>query len=620
MGFNIGLSGLRAASTDLDVTGNNIANASTVGFKGSRAQFGDLYANGFLSSGSNTVGDGVRVQDIQQSFGQGNISFTNNGMDMAINGDGFFVMNNGGEVSYSRAGQFGVDKNGYVVNNQGARVQGFQADGEGNVSGVRDDLFINRDNLSPRRTSGVESELNLDGREGVLEVNVSRITTNQLDPSEAASLNPDPKTEGGFGEQQLTVTYPGGTTNEITIPAGSSASAIADKLSQEEGVSASARSKAILNGDNIQAGDVLKLQGTDFKIRAKDDDGNELTSKKAQLDQLADDINGSALSSLNAVINENGDLRIISSRGDTLQFNYDDKDGGTGISLVTEDDPPVNVATIPGIASKPLTQTGKLELTLDRDTTIKPTDPMDTGTILKNAPPKAITTNSFDPSDQSTYNHATSNTVYDSLGNPHVMTQYFVKEPATGVNQGSPWSLYVQIDGKNVGDPPDSKGNPTQARYDLLFNDSGQLQSVNGQPDGKVLVSNWSPTDPDGKPNGADGPRRIANGAQTPIPDPPISSNFTIDLSKTTQFGSGFAVDDQRQNGYTTGRLSGLDVSSEGVLFARYTNGQSQTLGQVALANFNSTDGLAPRGDTAWVETFESGQPVIGKPGSEVGS
>ena len=87
MAFNTGLSGLRAASVDLDVTGNNIANASTVGFKGSKAQFGDLYASGFLSAGTTPIGDGVKVQDVKQSFGQGNISFTDNGLDLAIDGE-----------------------------------------------------------------------------------------------------------------------------------------------------------------------------------------------------------------------------------------------------------------------------------------------------------------------------------------------------------------------------------------------------------------------------------------------------------------------------------------------------------------------------------------------------
>ena len=100
----------------------------------------------------------------------------------------------------------------------------------------------------------------------------------------------------------------------------------------------------------------------------------------------------------------------------------------------------------------------------------------------------------------------------------------------------------------------------------------------------------------------------------TPIPDPPTSSAFVVNLGGTTQYGASFGVNDQQQNGYTTGRLSGLDVSDSGVIFARYTNGQSQSLGQVALASFNNTNGLSPVGDTTWTETFESGQPIFGAP------
>ncbi|MDR9425135.1 MAG: flagellar hook-basal body complex protein, partial [Marinobacter sp.] len=129
-----------------------------------------------------------------------------------------------------------------------------------------------------------------------------------------------------------------------------------------------------------------------------------------------------------------------------------------------------------------------------------------------------------------------------------------------------------------------------------------------------IIIADWVPKDPNGDPNGADGPPADPDSVVSPIPDPPSSSAFVVDLGETTQYGAAFGVNDQQQNGYTTGRLSGLDVSDEGVIFARYTNGQSNSLGQVALASFGNTDGLSPVGDTAWVETFESGQPVIGKP------
>ena len=112
MPFNIALSGLRASSVDLEVTGNNIANASTVGFKRSRTEFGDVYANSFFGGGDTSVGDVVGVQKVRQMFSQGNVSLTDSNLDLAITGNGFFVLSDQGEAKYSRAGQFSVDKNG----------------------------------------------------------------------------------------------------------------------------------------------------------------------------------------------------------------------------------------------------------------------------------------------------------------------------------------------------------------------------------------------------------------------------------------------------------------------------------------------------------------------------
>ena len=562
MAFNTGLSGLRASSVDLDVTGNNIANASTVGFKGSRVQFGDLYANGFLSSGTNPIGDGVRVQDVQQSFAQGNISFTDNGLDMAINGDGFFVLNNGGEIRYSRAGQFGVDQDGFVTNNQGMRVQGFQADDDGNLSGVRGDLQIDTDNLAPRRTTNLLSELNLDSREGVLEVSGTTVQTAQ------------PGVNTTTAAQTLTITYPDGSTRDIPVTAGSSAADVANLLNQEEGVSASATTEYDIPTAEIQAGERVTVQGTNFDIPAAETD---------PVGWLQDAINNSPLNSVSATL-DGTNLTLTESRGNNLSVAYPAAAGAVND-----------------------TQVGSFNVTLDRELALA-----SSGTLLAGASTAPFRSNSFDPNDQRTYNHATSTTIFDSLGNSHEITQYFVKEPVTGGD--SVWAMYVQIDGQDVGDPPDSTGQPSRARYELQFTPDGTLQSIDGDPNGEVLISNWTPLDQNGDPNGAEGPRLISQGATTPIPEPAVSSNFVINLSETTQYGSAFGVNDQRQNGYTTGRLSGLDVSDTGVLFARYTNGQSQTLGQVALATFRNTDGLAPVGETSWVETFESGQPVIGKP------
>jgi flagellar hook protein FlgE len=111
MSFQIALSGLNAASTDLQVTSNNIANANTNGFKSSRAEFADVYA-GDVSG----IGNGVRLADVNQQFTQGNIDITERDLDLAISGDGFFIVNDGGSLLYSRVGSFGLDSTGFVEN------------------------------------------------------------------------------------------------------------------------------------------------------------------------------------------------------------------------------------------------------------------------------------------------------------------------------------------------------------------------------------------------------------------------------------------------------------------------------------------------------------------------
>ena len=99
MSFNIGLSGLYAANKQLDVTGNNIANVATTGFKSSRAEFADVYSATRLGSGSKTVGNGVRLADVAQQFGQGDINNTGNVLDMGIQGQGFFVLSDNGSLN-----------------------------------------------------------------------------------------------------------------------------------------------------------------------------------------------------------------------------------------------------------------------------------------------------------------------------------------------------------------------------------------------------------------------------------------------------------------------------------------------------------------------------------------
>ncbi|MDH3714346.1 MAG: flagellar hook protein FlgE [Gammaproteobacteria bacterium] len=137
MGFDTSLSGLNSAAADLDVTSNNIANVATNGFKGSRAEFADVYASDPFNTASTAIGDGVLLADVRQVFSQGNLEFTDSALDMAITGRGFFVLGSdvgGSALSYTRAGAFGVDGNGYIVNSGGGFLQGFPVDSSGNVT------------------------------------------------------------------------------------------------------------------------------------------------------------------------------------------------------------------------------------------------------------------------------------------------------------------------------------------------------------------------------------------------------------------------------------------------------------------------------------------------------
>jgi fagellar hook-basal body proteins len=125
MSYQTGLSGLSAASTDLDVIGNNIANANTVGFKSSTAQFADMYANAVATAANSQVGIGTRLSTVEQNFANGTFTETNQPLDVAINGNGFFQLSNGGSVVYSRNGVFHLDKSGAIENAQGQQLMGY---------------------------------------------------------------------------------------------------------------------------------------------------------------------------------------------------------------------------------------------------------------------------------------------------------------------------------------------------------------------------------------------------------------------------------------------------------------------------------------------------------------
>lgn len=352
MPFRLALSGLNAAQADLSVTANNIANTGTTGFKGSRAEFAELFSVSPQGVSSNAVGNGVRISNVSQQFSQGNIDFTDNSLDLAVSGQGFFILNDGGALAYTRAGAFKVDRDGFIVNSQNQRLQVYEPAGNG--------------------------------------------------------------------------TFNTGSLNDVQLVTSESPPAA-----------------------TTQAGIILNL---------------------------------------------------------------------------------------PANASEP---------------TVAP----------------------FDPADLNSYNNATSLTTYDSLGAAHTATLYFVK--TANVNE---WTTQLYVDGNAVGTP-----------QTLQYSNAGALTAPAG---GQITFPAYTP----------------ATGA--------ADLNMTFNFSQTTQFGANFNVNAVTQDGYTTGRLIGIDIDSTGVVQARFTNGRSLALGQVALANFANPQGMQQLGDTNWAETFGSGQGLRGQAGN----
>jgi flagellar hook protein FlgE len=492
MSFNIALSGIRAASQDLEVTGNNIANSSTNGFKESRTEFGDVYTASIGNSGTLSAGSGVRVQNIAQQFREGNISFTDNLLDLAISGTGFFVTSTSGEQGFTRSGTFGVDEEGFVVNNSNGRLQGFGADANGNLNNLISDIEVSSANLQPQTTVQVSTEINLDSREA---------------PPQTAFI----------------------------IPAARAAAA--------GDLDNNATSVIVTNPQGV---------ATTLVLSAATGGGDDASSMSTVLNNAL---------GIESQVNAAGDVEIILDGGFSLTGN-------------------------PDIAGTPA---------LDLSTT----------TALGIG---------FNPLDSATFNHTTPTVIFDSLGNSHVLQQYFIKQPYDPSNAAAQpanaWQVVSLVDGQNVGAPTDSTdpiATATAAVQNIFFSPNGTFDDVASDA---INISNWTPLNASGGAIGALGP--LAAGA----PIGTESSNFNISLTGSSQVAGDFEVRAGSQDGTATGRLAGLTINDEGVLVARYTNGQNRDLAQIALADFANAQGLSQTGSTSWVETSDSGVPLIGPPGT----
>ncbi|MCY1165696.1 MULTISPECIES: flagellar hook protein FlgE [Polaromonas] len=211
----------------------------------------------------------------------------------------------------------------------------------------------------------------------------------------------------------------------------------------------------------------------------------------------------------------------------------------------------------------------------------------------------------FDPNNSLTYNYANSVTVYDSLGNPHELSTYFVKDPAPAVNA---WKVYATADGwpldgatgakvaPDAVDPTKPATNGTSFGA-AVFNSNGTLAL-----DAAGVVVN----PPNGKLDF--GSLTFGNGSSPMV--------YSMDLTGTTQFGSPNDVKKLTQDGYTSGVLTAMSINQDGTLVGKYSNEQTKTLGQIVLSSFANPNGLQSKGDNVWSETAMSGQPLTGTPGA----
>jgi flagellar hook protein FlgE len=576
-------------------------------------------------NGALTLGNGVSQLNVQNVLGRIDMGSSNTDPDPSA------TTGTQGSVGNVTAASFDITLAGAAENNGGPITITLDSniqDVDDLITDIQDELRVSNLGVDVREDPDNPGQLQfyaaVAGEAAVITVNnfntsnsgvTSANLTDALNLASGLTVEGIAAVDNGYPGQSVNVVNDNETpsvTTTVTTIAGESAAEIAARFNEVPGVSASASTSA-----RLASADYVNTSGN-LSVSV-----NTIQFESDSLADLADDINASpALRGIVAEIDTaTGDLVVSAGLGNDLVFSIDSSDTGDALSIVGPSGQAINLDLVGGNTAASVG--GTVDLILDEEISLDTASPDRTALFGSLAEANFIDfeINSFDPNNQDTYNAATSVTVFDSLGNSHVMTEFFVKEPYREGEVGSEpnqWTMYVQIDGQDVGDPDPTlpeplNTQPTQAGFLVQFNEAGELVPAETET---MHITNWKPLDADGNPTGALGPLNILEGATIPVPDPPISSNFVIDLGSSTQFGSLFSVNSVDQDGFTTGRLSGLDISDAGIVFARYTNGENKTLGQVVLANFSNTQGLNNVGGASWTQSFESGEPVIGTAGS----
>ncbi|TRZ92714.1 MAG: flagellar hook protein FlgE [Rhodocyclaceae bacterium] len=643
MGFAQALSGLNGASKALEAIGNNIANGGTVGFKSSSAQFSDVYATSLTGGGSSQVGIGVSVSKVAQQFSQGNITTSGNPLDIAINGGGMFRLDTNGTISYTRTGQFLLDKAGFIVNGGGKNLTGYAADPVTGVivPGNYVPLQMNNAPIPPVATTSSEIQTNLDARALAPAAMTHGATAGGIAPS------PIPLTITTGVDDTFDITVDGLGPYTVTLPAATY---------QTVGDIATALTLAINT----------KLSATSMAVDVTGNTAGQLVVSSRSVGSFGSQGNGSTV---------------------VLGPTFDPADGVTVINTGYE----ILFGGLPG----------RDAALVDSASTY---DPTAVGNGLANPPVATSGVDNFSSTDTNSFTASTAQTIYDSLGNPHTLSLYFVKTgqpgswqmystidniaaPAPGAVTGSsvlgavPSTLTIvagtndqfdiDVDGGGpatvtIPDLGAAYANPTALvnAINTAFNNSTAVDIASGNninikatarldSFGKLIVesntvnvgSSVVITDTAGITGStktaifgalpssvAGGPAKVDTLLFKPdgslVTTSPVTESFSlttgatsplifaVDLAGSTQYGIGFGVNQLLQDGYTSGKISGLSISADGVVQGNYSNGKSRNLGQLVLATFTNPNGLQSMGGNQWVETAASGQPIPGTPGS----
>lgn len=515
-----GVSGLNANGNALSVIGNNIANLSTVGFKGSRATFADLISSS-ISGGSGAIqaGIGVALTAVQGNFSQGSLSTSTNVLDMAIDGNGFFIVqDNSGSTFYSRAGQFRLDDSSIVVDPSGFRLRGFQAGPTGTITGTIGDISLPTTIAPPQATATSFIAANLNSQDLTTGVNGAVV-------GNAASVT---TTAGGNNSFDINLNGDGAQT--VTVANGLTGAALATAIQN----AVRALTPATPELAAAYTGFTASLNATT----------NIFTFR-------------SGLAGAPNLTGTNGDVVVTANGGDTLAAN-------------------LNVISGTGIQT--------------------------TGTSFQLSNPN------------NTSNFATSQTVFDSLGNAHLLTIYFTKIGANTWNYNiAANASEIAVANYNAANVDTSLGIVRVGAGLATFTTAGAL-------DRESVVLRFD----DGTVAGTAG--ALAGQAQIDFlgatADQLIAYNLgtsvTTDggtgLDGTTQFGSPSALVSQTQDGFAAGTLQAFSVDTDGIISGRFTNGQVRALAQVALARFPDPVGLARLGRNVFAESGSSGAAIIGAP------